>query len=1043
LFGQTPQQQQTGGFGAATGGFGATSNTTTGGGLFGQKPATGGLFGSTTNTGTTGGGLFGSNTGTTGGFGTTGTTTGTGAFGTGGAFGAANQNKPATGFSFGGTSTATPTTGGFGTTTGTGFGQTNTATTGGGMFGQQPQQQPQQQQTSAFGSQPASTGFGGGAFGQNTQQQQQPSTGFGGFGGQQQQQQKPAFGGFGTTTTTPATGGGLFGNQQQNQQTQQQQTQTGGLFGSKPAFGAATTTGTTGGGLFGNNNQTQQTGGLFGSAQPASTNTGGLFGTQNNTATTGTGGGLFGPTQQSKPGGLFSGSTTQNQGGVMFGGLNTANNQATGSSLFGTQQPQQQQQQGGGLFGNTLGMGQQNQQQQQFTTSISDSPYGNAALLGSFAASTQNQQLGPIATPLNASQNKKAAMIPHHKIAPRQPALTPRLGTSFSRSGSPFASSTSGAAPLGSGGNLRQSLSTNKLSLFDADDTVLNANAFSSGTSRVASLKKLVIDKKIKDQDLFNDGSEPRARPEAITNGRATNGNQRGILKKTVSFDVNEKRNEDLFSSPGSNDTPARPTSGPAPSSDELGYIRRTPERKPATDVDESPGSTPRPSQGESAASNEMALVPASKEDDKHGAYWMVPSAHKLKSLTHEQRKKVHGLTVGRRGFGSVRFEHPVDITEIECKIEEIPGKLVIFEPRVCTVYPEEMVKPAPGTGLNVPALISLEECFPLTKNTREKIVDPEHPRYITHIKRLRSIKDTEFIDYQPQSGLWIFKVRHFTTYGLVDDDDEAMGEEDAHYEDDVSYVTEEGQTPTPRPAIVTPASLLIDDYNMDADISGISGLSGMDSTSGLDDTFDFKRIQKPLARMPARDQHPGSFLDETDASYEYDVEEGDVTEGDVTMDGEPFLGEGSVGSIEEEEEPAEPASEDEAVEDEGQLTVIVEDDEETAGIVDDTPSKQLMLMSPERSPAKSVGATPKALPMGRDWTEQLNNTISPVKRRFGGESFFAAGDKSASPRKSTIEPLNYGLLDLANDLYGSPTKLNGTVRKDMSKTRKRDQFEV
>lgn len=995
MFGNTGQnQQQTGGFGATTGGFGATSNTPSGG-LFGQKPATAGLFGAS-NTGTIGGGLFGSNTGTTGGFGTTGTTTGTGAFGsnTSGAFGAATQAKPANGFSFGGT-TSTPTAGGFGTNTGTGFGTTNTGTTGGGLFGQQPPQQ--QQQTPAFGAQPATTGFGPGAFGQSQPQQQQ-TTGFGGFGAQQQQQQKPAFG-FGTTTTTPATGGGLFGNQQQTQQPQQQQTQTGGLFGSKPAFGGTATTGTTGGGLFGTT-QTQQTGGgLFGSNQPAATTTGGgLFGPQSNTGTTG-GGGLF-----------------------------------QSSSLFGTQQPQQQQQQqGGGLFASAIG--QQNQQQQQFTTSISDSPYGNTALLGSLGVSAQGP-VGPIATPLNATQNKKAAMIPHHKIAPRQPALTPRLGTSFTKTGSPFASSSAGAA-LGSGGSFRQSLSTNnRLSLFDGDDTVLNASAFSSGTSRIAGLKKLVIDKKIRDQGLFNDDSEPHVRAETVSTGRGSANNQKGILKKTVSFDVNEKRDEDLFASPGSSDTAVKATNGPAPSSDELGYIRRTPERRRATDDEFSPASTPGAPQNDSAAGNELALVPVPKDDKEPGSYWMVPSAQKLKSLSQEQRKKLHGLTVGRRGYGSVRFENPVDVTEIECKIEEIPGKLVIFEPRVCTVYPEEMSKPAPGTGLNVPALISLEECFPLTKNQREKIVDPEHPRYITHIKRLRSIKDTEFVDYQPQSGLWIFKVRHFTTYGLVDSDEE-MDEQDVAHEEDASYVTEEGQTPTPRPAIVTPASLLIDDEDtMDADISGV------DSSSGLDDTFDFKRLPKAtgaLARGPPRDQHPGSFLDETDASYEYDD-----GEGDVTMDGEPFLGEGSVGSIEEEEEPAEPASEDEMVEDEGQLTVIAEEDEDedTTGVVDDTPRKQIMMSSPERSPAKSIGATPKALPMGRDWTEQLNNTISPVKRRFGGESFFAAVNKSASPRKSTMEPLNYGLLDLANDLYGSPTKLNGSVRKDMSKTRKRDQFE-
>jgi len=823
----------------------------------------------------------------------------------------------------------------------------------------------------------------------------------------------------------------LFGNQQQAQQQQQQQ--TGGLFGgnNKPAFGASATTAPSGG-LFGNSNQTQQTGGVFGNAQTASTTGGGLF---SQSSTTNTGSGLFGQSQN-KPS-LFT-STPQTQSGLF--GNNSASQPAAGNSLFGGQQ--QQQQPGNSLFGG-FGSSQQNQQQQQFTTSISDSPYGNS-LLGSLGPGQQNSPLGPIATPLGSSQTKKAAMIPHHKIAPRQPALVPRIGSSFSRSGSPFAASSSGNTPLGAGGSLGKSFSTNnKLSLFDSDDSILNVGAFSSnGNNRVASLKKLVIDKKIKDQDLFIEGSEPRARTDSVT-GRGSVATK-GILKKTVSFDMgsDKKDDEDLFGIGGS-DVPVRSTSGPAPTAEELGYIRRTPERRRATDIDESPrGSVSGQAEDEPVLGNEVALVQQPKEDRSHGTYWMVPNATKLKSLTREQQKKVIGLTIGRRGYGSVRFDNPVDITGLPCDIEDIPGNVVIFDVRVCTVYPEGMDKPPPGKGLNVPATISLEECFPLTKNRRDKIVDPEHPRYITHIHRLKNIKDTEFVEYSPQNGLWIFRVRHFTTYGLTEsEDEEEMTYDESSFATNENFATNE--TPTPRQPIITPASLLIDDdgASMDADISG------MDSTSGLDDTFDFKRLGSsavgPSTRGVMMDQYPGSFLepDEPDGSYDEDASFDDEEEGDVTMDGESFLGEGSVGSVEEDEEPAEPLSEDdEMVADE--LTVIVEDDEDTtSAFVVDTPRK--FIMPVEDSPTKTVAATPKALPMGKDWTEQLNNTISPVKRRFGGESFFSVGNKSGSPRKTAMEPLNYGLLDLANDLYGNPSKLNGSVRKDTGKTRKRDQFEV
>ncbi|KAK0641102.1 nuclear protein 96-domain-containing protein [Cercophora newfieldiana] len=183
LFGNQQQQQPAAtGFGASTG-FGAQAqNTGTTGGLFGggaqQKP--GGLFGAApaaTATGT--GGLFGNTGATNTGFGATNTTQQSGGlFGakpaaTGGLFGASTAQPAATGgglFGGGATQTQQPAQGSlFG-----GLNQNNqqkpgglfgsTQSTGGGLFGSQPQQQQQQQ--------------GGGLFGStNTQQQQQ-----GGFG---------------------------------------------------------------------------------------------------------------------------------------------------------------------------------------------------------------------------------------------------------------------------------------------------------------------------------------------------------------------------------------------------------------------------------------------------------------------------------------------------------------------------------------------------------------------------------------------------------------------------------------------------------------------------------------------------------------------------------------------------------------------------------------------------------------------------------------------------------------------------------------------
>ncbi|KAK5119757.1 hypothetical protein LTR85_007333 [Meristemomyces frigidus] len=273
--------------------------------------------------------------------------------------------------------------GSFGQSTGFGgFGQTNTSTAGGGLFGSQPAQNTTTSGSTfgGFGSTAApaantSNPFGGG------------STGGGLFGNQN----KPAAGGlFGNTASTGAntgafgstagSGGGLFGNQNNQQQSNPfggaAATNTGGgLFGSQAntqqastGFGASN----TGGGLFGAQNNQQQnkpafggfgqsanTGGAFGGG----TNTGGgLFGAQNNQqaqsnpfggSTSNTGGGLFGAKPAS--GGLFGNTATNNTNtsGGLFG--NNQNQGNTGSSLFGNQN--QAKPSGTGLFGGSTNTG--------------------------------------------------------------------------------------------------------------------------------------------------------------------------------------------------------------------------------------------------------------------------------------------------------------------------------------------------------------------------------------------------------------------------------------------------------------------------------------------------------------------------------------------------------------------------------------------------------------------------------------------------------------------------------------------------------------
>ncbi|KAK1776788.1 nuclear protein 96-domain-containing protein [Copromyces sp. CBS 386.78] len=799
----------TGGFGASTtantGGFGAQ---TTGGGLFGQqnKPATGGLFGASTTTPATGTGLFGSG-GTTGGFGSnTGTTTtgfgaNTGTTTGGGLFG--QPAKPATGFGFGNTGATTAGTGfgtgGFGTNTATqntggglfGNAQQNTGATGGGLFGTQ---QPTQQQ-------PATTGFGGG-FGA-----QQPATG-GGLFGNATNQAKPAGGLFGSgTTTTSATGGGLFGTggatggfgQANNTQT------SGGLFGIKPA---ATT-----GGLFGSTPaQPAQTGGLFGSLgtqqtqQPATA--GSLFGNTNNQAKPA--GGLFGSTPAAG-GGLFGSAPTQQSTGL-FGATNT-------------------QQQAGGLGTSLLGGTQNQQQPQAFSAGINDINAYGAATLFSNLPDNQIQNPGPLATPLNGtSRPKSRSILPMYKLSPANASrmVTPQkrgFGFNYSTYNSPV-STPGGLGQSLLAGSINRGLgkpvsTTNLRRTFNAEDSILTPGAFSANNNNRllgSSHKKLVINKDMR-SDLFQ---SPAAKDKLLQDGNNTSARK---LTKRVSFDTSNVEATQ-------NGAASQQDFHDLDDDSDLGFLKPSSANGRTNGAVNGSKASDASPEMEQVKGNELAIVPeessllaSSTADAKPvkqvdaGSYWMSPKLEEIQAMNRMQRQSVVDFTVGRENVGSVRFKVPVDLSNVD--VENLYDNIVLLVPRSCTVYPNAATKPPVGKGLNVPALISLEHSYPrggLRVGGR---------RLEKHIEKLKTITDTTFESYDIPTGVWSFSVEHFTTYGLVDDDEDSEDEEITEVE------------PTPRPS--TEAAVVKNEFTS--------------PEVDPDDTFEYRRSTGRRAIPGAFDQ--------------------------------------------------------------------------------------------------------------------------------------------------------------------------------------------
>lgn len=1104
-FGQ-PAAPATGGFGSTPSSFGggtsapsAFGSTQTAGGGFGStggsnplfgasKPATS-LFGGGGATGasTSQPSLFGGGTSTTGGgFGSStgaGAGTGTGGFGTGGSlFGGNNQqqqpqNKPlfagtgttgGAGSAFGGggfNNQQATSAGPFGSTAAASspFGQNQQAGGTGGAFGGFGQNQNQTQNKGLFG--------GGGGFGANTQQQQpQPSTGsslFGGGGG--------AAGG---------TGSSLFGGQ--NQQQPQQQNTGSSLFGGGPQQTGI------GSSLFGGGAQQQQQpkpGGLFGSGTP----------------TAGTGAspfGGFGSTQNQPTGGssLFGGGAAQNQqqqkpslfGGAPSGGSSLFGGGAQGTaapgggpSLFGN--PQAQQPQAGGLGGSSLfGSSQAPQQPQQpqqpapgsLQASLLDpNPYGNQSIFSGLPAPSAPSP-GPLATPLSSSmKQKQRTPLPVHKITPsasNRLVTPPKRGYGFSYStyGSPSSTtSTPNGNSLLGGGSMRGSLNgsfnrsfsksfstSNLRKTFDPDtDSVLSPGALTSGNSRLSSggLKRLTIDRSLRN-DLFARPASTSATPPPITDGDDI-AQPTERAKKRVSFDSAAQSKTPGGS--GGELVPA-PSENPEPTPEELGFLRSIRKSGSVNGLSSAAKSSfdsfSRPEM-ESTRGRELASVPEDTEasatpngvsklpftpgaDPQPGEYWMKPSRAEIGKLSREQLKNFVGLTVGRQHCGQVTFDEPVDLTTVD--LDQIFGTLVDISVRKITVYPDEAMKPPMGKGLNVPSTLRIENSWPRGRDRKSPSPLTSGPLFEKHIDRLKKVVNAEFVDYETGTGTWVFRVPHYTTYGLdydSEDEEEATAGESLNQ----STMSAAPDTPTPKAQHTVNFEQTMGSEptsTFSADDSFLGSVAGVD-----DDTFDFKK----------RKMVPGSFGDQ---GMEVEEEQQQPADGE---DEASFLGESSTGSTTEQD-----GDDDAVTESQQSGESEVELDEEEA--MDMAGSFPNLHHTVERDASLSTnsyieGPQPTLKPWGTpgkarldlsgDWAEQLQRTISPRKqnrdalREIQGNAFNDRPLHDTSPTKnSTVDaqPKSFtSSIDLMNSLFQQPRKQQAQTPKKAHAVQQPTGFEV
>lgn len=1009
-------------------GFGTTQTTSAFGNsqtgtnpLFGAKPATS-MFGGATQTPAQTGSMFGggTTTNTPGGFGTSTTTPSTG-FGTntgGSMFGGAQQNKPA----FGAGTTGTGFGGGFGTpqttTASNPFGTTTATTT---PFGGAQQQQP------------AGTGFG---FGNTQAQAQKPAGIFGGQGGfgANTQQQQTGTGLFNNTPGQTTTGTSIFGGGQ-TQQAQPATSMFGGGQAQQPAAGT---------GLFGGaQNQQKPATSMFGGG--TTTTPGGFGSSFGNTQTQAGGSSLFGgaQTQQAKP--SMFGSTTPSTGGI-FGGQTTAN-QTGGTSLFGGAQSQQQQPVGSSIFGGSQAA--QQQPQQPIPGSLQASfldanPYGSQSIFSGLPSPIVSSP-GPLATPLSSSiKQKQRTPLPVYKITPNAanrlitPPRRQGYGFSYSTYGSPSSTASTPGSGLSSslrgsisgslGRSFSKSYSTSNLrkTFIPDEDSVHSPGALlpTGARNNGGSLKRLTIDRSLRN-DLF---SRPASTsPAPVTNGDDLHSADK--LKKKVSFD----------STPSGGEIVRVESKSPEPTAEELGFLRSTRKSGTLNGIDRE---LERPEM--ESVRRDLAVVPENAEpapdgssikrlsfipggDPKPGDYWMTPSHAELSKMSRDQLKKVVDFTVGRQNCGEVTFNGAVDLTSVD--LDNLFGGIVDIGVRKITVYPEESVKPAMGKGLNVPSTLRIQNSWPRGRDRKNPLPITSGPLFDKHVDRLRKVPDTEFVDYETDTGTWVFKVPHFTTYGLDYDEDEGESLEQS------TLGAGPDDNRTPKASDDHPASFE-QSATFSIDESFVGSMAGVD-----DDTFDFKK----------RKIVPGSF-----GAQAMQVEDEEMgSEGDS----ESFLEEGSAGSTTEHDD-------DYVTESQRSGDSIVGSDEDQA--MDMAGSFPNLHRTVEQDDAQSTGSDldathPLSKPFGTpgkprldlsgDWAEQLQRTISPRKQNRDALREIQANAFTDRPllndgspaEKTTVSPKKgfSNSIDLMNSLFQQqPRKQNAPTTQKASKSQPKG-FEV
>lgn len=553
----------------------------------------------------------------------------------------------------------------------------------------------------------------------------------------------------GAAVSTPSPSGSLFGS---NNNATNTQTGSNNLFGTQSNGGTTgSTSGTskTSGFSFGQNSATTGGGGLFGrsnSAGQPSTNSIG-----NNASNLSKGTNLFG-----------AASTGQNSGGLF-----SAGNSSNATGLFGNQQSSVQPQ-GNRLFSSNVSSLSQSTNN---VTQMNPDPYG----------------INITNMPISVSKMPASLTAPSKDTRPHLDGPTGSTGSTASSLTSSnrrnYSVSSNSVGPLSSLPATSQSSLMNKLSsrLKSTSNVLTTQGIFSPSQDRQwasqehgASVKKSTSDlasstsghNSLISSERFTPFSLQKAdisdmRKLKIDPNRSTVKKLKllsGKAVETKSHDEGQKGPESITS-----------IEKKLVQNDDVNHVSKAETlangNKLSSHEDE----------------HDEVLEKQDFETDASG-YWCSPSPEQLVTLSPKELAAVPNFLIGRRGYGCITFDYDVDLTSFTENLKnQLFGNAVVFNPnKTVEVYPDESHKPSIGCGLNVPATITLENVYPVDKKTKRQLKEGcNFDEVQVLVRRLKAMRSMDFVSYNPFGGVWTFKVKHFSIWGLTNEEDAEVDEQE------------------------------------------------------------------------------------------------------------------------------------------------------------------------------------------------------------------------------------------------------------------------